>query len=91
MDDQFHPRLRRRLVAKRVHVPELPHRVDMEEREGRRGGLEGLAGEVEQDRAVLARRIEQNRPLRLGRRLAENMDRFRLEALEVGQAHRASP
>ena len=73
-------------VAKRVHVAELPGRVDMEQREGRRRREEGLAGEVEHHRAVLADRIEHHRPLGLGDDLAHDVDALRLELLEMGEA-----
>ena len=51
VDEQLHPALARRAVAQLVHVAELPGRVDMEQREGRRRGIEGLARQVQHHRA----------------------------------------
>jgi hypothetical protein len=86
VDEQLHARFPGDPVAKRVHVAKLPGRVDMEEREGRRRGEEGLAGEVEHHRAVLAHGIEHHRPLGLRDDFAQDVDALRLELLEMGEA-----
>src|SRR5581483_3889441 len=75
------------LRAEAVHVLELPRRVDVEERERRRRGMEGLAREVQHDRAVLADRVEHHRVLRLGDDLAHDVDRLRLEPLQMSEVH----
>jgi hypothetical protein len=87
VDDQLHSGLGGGAVAKLVHRPELPHRVDVKEREGRLRRGEGQPGELEQHRAVLAGRIEHNRPLALGRSLTQYVDRLGLEPLEMGERH----
>ena len=70
-------------LAEAVHVLELPRRVDVQERERRRRGIEGLAREVQHDRAVLADRVQHHRVLGLGDDLAHDVDRLRLEPLQV--------
>ena len=72
-------------VAELDHLPEFPGRVDMQERKRRLGRIERLHGEVQQDRGILADRIEHHR---LGERrgdLAENMDRLGFKAVEMGK------
>ncbi len=80
---QLHPGVLRRLFAQRIHVLELPRRVDMHQREGRRRGIERLLRQVQHHRAVLADRIEHDRLGRLGRDLTHDMDALGLEPLQV--------
>ena len=85
VDQQVHPRAGRRAVAERVHVAELPRRVHVEQRKRRRARIERLAREVEHHRAVLAHRVEHDRPLALRDGFAHDVDALRLERLEVAQ------
>ena len=61
------------LVAKGIHFPEFPHRVDVKQRKRRHGREEGLARKVQQDSRVLAGREQQHRPFAPGRHLPENV------------------
>ena len=78
MDQQFHARVARGLVAQIIHRPELPGGVDMEQREGRRRGIEGLLGQMQHHRRILAHRIQHHRPLRLRHNLPQYMYALRL-------------
>src|SRR5581483_9591316 len=89
--EQVEPVLALHALAKRVHVLELPRRVDVQERERRRGGMERLPREVQHRRAVLADRVEHHRVLRLGDDFAHDVDRLRLEPLEVGELQTLHP
>ena len=88
IDDQLHAGFRRGAVPKRVHVPELPGRVDMKQRKVRRRRVKGLAREVKHHRTVLASRIEHHRAIGLGNHLTQDVDALRLEPFEMGQADR---
>ena len=79
------PRSATSVVAEGVHLLELPRRVHMEQRERGQRRVEGLHGQVQHDGAVLAHRVEHHRMLRLGGRLAHDVDALGLQALEVGQ------
>jgi hypothetical protein len=83
VDDQGHPRRGGERVAQRVELGELPAGVDVEQREGRPRGEEALAREMEHDAAVLAAGEEHHRPCRLGGALADDLDRFRFQAVEM--------
>ena len=85
VNDQFHPRITRGLFAQRIHVPELPRRIDMHQREGRGRRVESFLGKVQHDGAVLADRIEHHRSVRLGGDFAHDVDALGLEPLEVSQ------
>ena len=85
VDDQFPVILLRCRLAHGVHVAELPAGIDMQQREGRLGGIEGLEREMQHDSRILADRIEHHRLFAFGRHLAHDMDRFRLEPFEMGQ------
>jgi hypothetical protein len=61
--------------------------VDVQDRERERAGAERLDRELEQDERVLAAGEQQHRPLELGGHLAHDVDRLRLEAVELGDAH----
>jgi hypothetical protein len=83
-NEQVHARRAGRLFPERIHVAKLPRRIDMEQRERRRRGMERLARQVQHHRRILADRIEHDRTLRLGHDLAHDMDRFGFEAVEMG-------
>ena len=85
VDDELDARLRGDLVAQRVHVAELPGRIDVQQRERQRRREEGLPRQVQHHRRILADRIEHHRPLGLGDRLAQDVDALGLEPVEVGQ------
>ena len=72
-------------VAERDHVAELPGGIDVQQRERRLAGREGLQGQVQHHAAVLADRIEHHRPFELGGDLADDVDALGLEGLELGQ------
>jgi hypothetical protein len=57
--------------------------VDVHDREGEAPGPERLGGELQQDDRILAAGEEQDRPLELGRDLAEDVDRLGLERAQV--------
>jgi len=88
MDEQFHPRLARGAVTERVHVAELPGRIDMEERERRRRRIEGLLRQVQHHRAVLADRIEHHGTLGLRHHFAQDVDTLRFQPLQVRERRR---
>ena len=56
-------------VAEGDHVAELPRRIDVQQREWRLGGEERLERQVQQDRGVLADRVEHHRAGPPGRQL----------------------
>ena len=84
---EVQPVLLRHPRAERVHLLELPRRVDVEERERRRRRPERLLREPEHHGAVLADRVQHHRVLGLGDDLAHDVDRLGLEPLEMGQAN----
>jgi hypothetical protein len=67
------------VVAERDHLAKFPRRIDMQQREGERGGIKCLHGEMQQYARILADRIEHHRFFELGDGLAHDRDRFRLE------------
>ncbi len=73
VDDELGPDLFRHAVAMRDHVPELPGRVDVHQRERERRRRERLLGEAQHHRAVLADRVEHHRVLELGDGLAQDI------------------
>ena len=85
MDDQFHPRFFGGLFPQRIHVLELPCRVDMHEREGRGRWIECFLRKVQHDGAVLADRIKHHGLFRLCDDFAHDMDALGFEPLEMGQ------
>ena len=70
-------------VAERDHVPKLPGRIDVEQRERRRGRKERLHRQVQHHGAVLANRIQHDGPLAFRDDLAHDVDAFGLETLKV--------
>ena len=85
VDEQLDPVLARRPCRAAHTCPELPARIDMKQRERQRRRIEGLAGEVQHHRAVLADRIEHHRPRRFGDRFAHDVDALGLEPVEMGK------
>ena len=86
--DQVEAELARHAVAERDHLPELPGRVDVHQRERQLARVERLAGQVQEHRAVLADRVQHDRVVELGRHLADDVDALRLEALELRHVRR---
>ncbi len=82
VDAHIKAEFRRRPVPEGDHLPELPGGVDVQEREGDRRWPEGLAGQVEQHRGVLADGIEHDRPLRRRHPLAQDLDGLGLKGSE---------
>ena len=72
-------------VAKLDHLPEVPGRVDVQEREGHRPGRERLAGHVQHAHRVFADRIEQHRIFEGGGDLADRVDRLGFEGVEIAE------
>jgi len=73
------------LIPRRIHVPELPGRVDVEQREGQRTREEGFLRQVQHHRRILAHRKEHYRLCRLRDCLPEDEDALGLEPVEVGE------
>ena len=85
VDHQVDAELPRHLVAELGHFPELPGRVDMQEREGRFGRIESLHRQMQHHRGILADRIEHDRIGESRRHLPEDVDGFSLEPLKMCQ------
>ena len=85
VDQQLHPAFARHPVAQLIHRLKFPGRVDMQQREGRRRGVEGLARQVQHDGAVLAHRIEHHRLFRLRHHFTQDVDALGFESLQMGQ------
>jgi hypothetical protein len=83
--DQVEPEFAHCAIAEGDHVAELPGRVDVQQRERQLARPERLAGQMQEHSRILADRIEQHRPAELRRRLAEDVDAFRLERVERRQ------
>ncbi len=66
-------------IAELDHRPELPRRIDVQQRERQAAGVERLLREAQHDGGVLADRIEHHRPLELGGDLADDVDALRLK------------
>jgi len=73
-------------VAELDRLGEVVPRVDVHEREREAARAEGLFGQPEEDDRVLAAGEEQHGPLELGRDLAHDVDRLRLERVEMREA-----
>ena len=72
-------------VAELDHLAELVGGVDVEQRERDRARVERLLRQPQQDRRVLADRIEHHRPLELGHHLAHDVDAFGLQGAQMVQ------
>jgi hypothetical protein len=86
VNQELEPLLFAEAVAERDHLAELPRRVDVKEREGEAPRRERLLRESDEHRRILPDRIEQDRLLKLGRDLAEDVDALGLELTEMSQA-----
>ena len=73
----------RRLVPELDHVPELPTGVDVQQREWQWPWEEGLPGEMQHDRRILADRVQHDRLGESRRDLAHDEDGLSFEALEM--------
>ena len=82
---QLHPAFFGHPVAQGIHVLEFPGRIDVQQREGRRRGVECLAGEVQHDRTILANGVKHHRLFRLGHHLTHNVDALSLKSFEMRQ------
>ena len=87
-DDQRLAELGDAAVAVLDHLGEVVARVDVHHRERELAGPEGLLREAQEHDRVLAAGKEQHRALELGRELAHDVDRLRLELVEVGEVDR---
>ena len=67
-------------VAELDHLAELVGRVDVQQRERDRAGIKRLLRQPQQDRRVLADRVQHHRPLELGDHLAHDVDGSRPRA-----------
>ena len=83
-DDEPLAELRDAPVAVLDHLGEVVPRVDVHQREREAAGAERLLGQAQQHDRVLAAREQQHGPLELGGDLAHDVDRLRLELVEVG-------
>jgi hypothetical protein len=81
-------RVGRDAVALGVHVPKLPGRVDVQQGERQGTGPEGLSGQVQHRRRVLADRIHHDRTFDLSDHFTQDVNGLGLQRLEVGQARR---
>ena len=73
-------------VAEGDHLAELPAGVDVQQRDRRARRMERLQQQVQQHRTVLADGIQHHRVAELGRDLAQDVDAFGFEPIEVGQS-----
>ena len=76
------------VVAELDHLAELVGGVDVQQREGNRAGIERLLRQPQQDRRVLADRVEHHRPLELGDHLPHDVDALGFERPQVVVLHR---
>src|SRR3954447_1017818 len=84
-DDEPLAELRHATVAELDHLGEVVSRVDVHDRERELRRAERLLGEPEQHDRVLAAGKEQHGPLSLGGDLAHDVNRLRLELVEMRQ------
>jgi hypothetical protein len=85
VDEEIELELPRHAVAEGDHVAELPGGVDMKQRERQPARMKGLARQMQHHRRVLADGIEHDRLGAFGRDLADDVDRFGLELVEMGE------
>ncbi len=83
MHDQVEAEPLRGCVAERDHLAEFPGGVDVQQREGRLRRIERLQREVQQNARILADRVHQHRVAKLGRDLAQDRDRLRLQPSQM--------
>jgi hypothetical protein len=84
VDDQPRADLRGVPIAELDHLAELVGGVDVKKREWNGTRVERFLRQAQQDRRVLADRIQHHRPLELGHHLAHDVDRFGLERAQMG-------
>ena len=86
VDDEFQTQLLGHIIIPHgVHLPEFPGGVDMHQREGGLGGVEGLEGQVDHAGRVLADAVEHDRVFELRHHLADDMDALGFQLLEMGE------
>ena len=83
--DEVETEFHRAAVAERDHLLEFPGGVHMKKRKRRLRGPEGLHGEVQHHRAVLADGIEHHRLAELRGDFAHDVDAFRLKLGEMAR------
>ena len=84
MDDEVEAEFFGHLVAKGDHFAEFPGGIDVEEGEGGLSGIEGLHGQMQHDRGVLADGVEHDRTVEFGGNFPNDMNALGLKLLEVG-------
>jgi hypothetical protein len=84
-DDQLHFQLGDAAVAEVDDLGEVVPGVDVHDRERDGGWPERLVGQVEEHDRVLAAAEQEDRPLALGRHLADEVDGLRLQGAHVGE------
>src|SRR5579871_2652587 len=83
MHDQAQAKALRGFVAKADHLMEFPGRIDMEKRKRWLGRIEGLHRQMKHYRRILPDRVEHHRVLELGGNLADDLNAFGFEALQM--------
>ena len=81
--DQVQAQVRDHLVAKRIHLLELPASIHMHHRERQLAGEERLAGQVQHYGGIFTDGIEHHRIIKLGGDLADDVDAFRLQLFQM--------
>src|SRR5579883_1363217 len=85
---EIEPEPRRGGVAEGDHVTEFPLRVDVQQRKRQAARKERLARQVQQNRRILADRVEQHRAFRLGHRFPHDVDAFGFQRVEMRRSSR---
>src|SRR5262249_879209 len=80
---ELHPEPSRRGITEIVHGPEFPGGIDVQQRKGGYRRVERLDRQVQHHRAVLADRVQHDRPLTLRNHLTHDVDALSLEPLQV--------
>ena len=73
------------VLAKGDHLPELPGGIHMHQGKRGLGRVKGLLGKPHHDRGILADRVKHDRIFEFGGDLANYVDTFGFEFLEVGK------
>ncbi len=85
VDDQFQTQPLRLLVAKADHLPEFPGGIDMHQRKRRLTGIKGFQRQLQHHRGILPDRVQHHRLLELGGHLANDVNAFGFELLQMSQ------
>ncbi len=85
MDDEIKAKPAGGLVAEPDHFLEFPRRIHMQKRERRLAGSEGLHRQMQHHGGVLADGIQHHRIAKFGRDLANDVDAFRFQPVEMGE------